>query len=112
MPVESKFPAGVDPIDTEGVDRPAVCMGHIGEDGAEATTYGDVVLVPPEPPKANGAKLVGSGVCDMPCTEVGTNSHGYDTDEITSFHERNTGRISVPKDECDPAGCEVPASKC
>lgn len=84
-------------------------MGHIGVGGPESHPHLDVVTktrdVAPEVGVEPGAKLTGSGVCDISCSETGPRPHGNDPDDIMLFTEVGSGRTIKPADGKNPINC-------
>lgn len=72
-----------------------VCIGYIGEDGLEIMLLVVEVLGFFNELVGVGIFLVGLGVCDMLCLEVGFNFYGQDMDESVFLFVVNMGWIVV-----------------
>lgn len=91
----------------DGVELFVVCIGYIGEDGFEILFLQDVVVVFWNCLLVVGVKLVGFGVCDILCLEVGMNLYGQDMDEEISLYEVVLVWIVLLDEGCDFIGCDV-----
>lgn len=97
----------IEVIVVSGVLLFVVCIGYIGEDGFEILILQNDVVVFWNVLVQVGVCLVGLGVCDMLCLEVGMNLYGQDMDEQIILYEVVLVWIVVLDEGCDFIGCEV-----
>lgn len=77
-------------MEFDGIDCYVVCVGYIGEDGVEMLVLvGVVEVIVCVLFVDDWVEVIGFGVCDSLCLEVGFCFYGYDIDEIILLVEGN-----------------------